>query len=107
MRLLDYLCHLRGTRNLWIALPGEVNRWWRERQNLRPVWNGRSWTVEGQGSARAVVAWARLVQDRIVYSFAEPSLGVPAFQPDEPRVRNRPDDGGLHGRRPAQVTHIH
>ena len=66
--LLTHLSRLRGELNLWCALPGEVDRWWRSRQAMRLVRAGESWRVIGPQSARARVAWASLNPDgRLVY----------------------------------------
>jgi hypothetical protein len=70
VELLTYLAGLRATRNLWIAPPAEVDRWWRNRQNMRLVPNGDSWQVEGPDSGRARVAYASLEDDRIVYTLS-------------------------------------
>jgi hypothetical protein len=66
--LLTYLSHLRGKLNLWCALPGDVDQWWRSRQGMKLVRAGESWRVVGPESARARVAWASLDADgRVVY----------------------------------------
>jgi hypothetical protein len=64
---LDLLAHLsrfRDERRLWVALPGEVDRWWRNRQQMKLVPDGESWRVEGPDSARARVAYAGLGNDQ-------------------------------------------
>jgi hypothetical protein len=78
--LLEYLGRLREERNLWIALPGEVDRWWRDRREMRLVADGDSWRIEGPGSGRARLAWARPDGDGVAYD-VEPS----------PAPRNRGD----------------
>ena len=49
------------------ALPGAVNRWWRERSRMKVAKRGNTWEVLGAGSERARVAFARLDAGRIVY----------------------------------------
>lgn len=66
--LLSYLSDLRKQQNLWVALPSEINTWWRSRQQMRLVPDGHKWRIEGPGSERARVAYATLDGDRIVYS---------------------------------------
>ena len=66
--LLAYLARLRDSRGVWTALPAEVNRWWRDRSRMRLVPAGRSWCVEGPGSERARIAYARLQGGRVSYS---------------------------------------
>jgi hypothetical protein len=64
--LLRLLAGLRDNRGVWIALPSEVDRWWRSRREMRLAPDGSSWRIEGEGSERARVAWARLRDGRLV-----------------------------------------
>ncbi|HTV00769.1 MAG TPA: hypothetical protein VMF13_09540 [Luteitalea sp.] len=66
-QLLDRLHALRATRGLWLAAPGEIDRWWRQRHEMTLVREGAGWRVKGPGSERARVAWARLDDSRVVY----------------------------------------
>lgn len=70
--LLDYLNQLRSHHAVWIALPGEVNRWWRDRQQMALVADGAGWHIEGPGSDRARLAYARIDRDRLVYDIEPP-----------------------------------
>jgi len=67
--LLTYLSSLRADSKLWIALPSEVDEWWRARSRMRLVFQDERWRVEGEDSQRARVAYATLVNNRITYSF--------------------------------------
>jgi hypothetical protein len=66
--LLHHLADLREREELWIALPGEINRWWRNRHDMRLVPSGDGWRIEGPDSHRARVAYATLKDDRLVYT---------------------------------------
>jgi hypothetical protein len=66
-KLLEHLCRIRDERRLWIALPGEVDAWWRNRQCLALVPDGDSWRIEGPGSERARLAYAVLDGDTVRY----------------------------------------
>jgi hypothetical protein len=66
-QLLRYLDKLRSEKNVWIATPGQVNTWWRTRSNLVLVPDGAGWRIEGAGSERARIAYARLEGDTIRY----------------------------------------
>jgi hypothetical protein len=66
--LLTHLQTLRAERNVWVALPGEVNDWWRSRNAMRLVPAGDSWRIQGEGSRRARLAWATLDDGRVVYT---------------------------------------
>ena len=65
--LLAYLSELGSKQETWMALPGEVAAWWRTRSELNLVNVGGSWHIEGKGSERAKIAYARLVDDKISY----------------------------------------
>ena len=65
--LLAHLARLRDEEGLWIALPGEVDQWWRDRSSMTMVPHGDSWKIQGPGSDRARLAYARLVGDHVVY----------------------------------------
>lgn len=68
--LLSHLQQIRTESNVWVALPAEINRWWRNRREMTLVQHGESWQVEGPGSERARIAYARLDGETVVYDFA-------------------------------------
>ena len=68
--LLDYLAQLRVGGTVWFALPGEVNRWWRQRSKMRLVSQGSGWTIQGGGSEHARVAFAYLRNGKLAYRLA-------------------------------------
>ena len=70
--LLCYLSDLRASGDTWIALPGEVAAWWRLRNELKLVNDGGTWHIEGEGSQRARIAYATIVDERIAYQFEQP-----------------------------------
>jgi hypothetical protein len=70
--LLAYLARLRSEQGFWIALPREVNRWWRQRSQMRLTRRGAQWEIEGDGKERACIAYASLEDDRIVYRLDGP-----------------------------------
>jgi hypothetical protein len=70
--LLAHLSQLRSGGEVWMPLPKEVDRWWRERSQMKIVGESGRWRIEGRGKERANLAYARLVGDRLSYSF-EPS----------------------------------
>jgi hypothetical protein len=65
--LLAYLARLRQDSNLWIALPREVNDWWRMRQQSTLVRRGDGWKIEGPAGKRARIAYASAEGDRVTY----------------------------------------
>jgi hypothetical protein len=65
--LLDQLARLREAGRCWLALPGDVERWWRARSRMRLVPDGDGWRVEGRGAERARVAYAEIDGDELVY----------------------------------------
>jgi hypothetical protein len=68
--LLDYLRQMVARERLWSTLPGEVDRWWRARNQMRLVRRGEEWEIVGQESERARLAYAVLDGDRISYELA-------------------------------------
>jgi len=69
--LLQFLTILRNERNVWIARPGEVNRWWRQRDQMSIGRDGDRWVIQGLGHERARLAFATLDGDRISYRLCE------------------------------------
>ena len=65
--LLCRLSELRERGETWIALPGEVAAWWRLRNELKLVNDGGSWHIEGEGRQRARIAYATIVDEKIMY----------------------------------------
>jgi hypothetical protein len=68
-RLLAHLAYLREKLFIWTALPGEINNWWRLRSALHLVPDGQRWRIEGQGSERARIAYAHVIDGHLKYSF--------------------------------------
>jgi hypothetical protein len=74
-RLLEYLVQLREERQVWIALPGEVDTWWRQRSCLRIEVNAGTWTITGEGHESARLAFACRAGDDVVFRLADVSSG--------------------------------
>jgi hypothetical protein len=66
--LLSKLTAVRAQHNLWAALPRDVNRWWRQRSNMRLLFEENTWRIVGDGSEQAVVAYAAVENGRLTYS---------------------------------------
>jgi len=64
--LLDHLASLRDDRRMWIALPREVDRWWRQRNEMTIVRDFSGWRIRGAGSERAQIAFATLNGNRLM-----------------------------------------
>jgi len=69
--LLEHLARVRDAGQTWIALPREVDRWWRERSRMSVVRDGSGWRIEGVGKERASLAFATLVDDTLAFTFEE------------------------------------
>jgi hypothetical protein len=65
--LLAHLSDLRANEKMWIALPREVDTWWRLRSQMRIVQEGTAWKITGPGSERARLVYASLSADNLVY----------------------------------------
>ena len=70
-QLMEDVCKLQSDDEVWLTLPGEVDRWWRQRCEMNLVQAGSGWVIEGPGSERARIAYARLDGDRLVYEIQE------------------------------------
>ena len=66
--LLSHLRDLRTEGRVWLTLPAEVDRWWRNRSLMTLVRAGDSWRIEGPDCHRARVAYASLEGDHVVYA---------------------------------------
>jgi hypothetical protein len=71
-QLLAHLRQICAERNVWIALPGEVNRWWRQRQEMRVVRDGNGFRIAGSHAARATLGFARSVNGSVCYETQRP-----------------------------------
>ena len=67
--LLAYLCELRAQGETWIALPNEVDAWWRLRNELKLVNEDGAWRIEGKGCKRARIAYATIADGTLKYEF--------------------------------------
>ena len=65
--LLDHLVTLRGEHGVWVALPREVDRWWRERSRMTLVCDGGEWRIEGVGAERARIAYASYTNGELTF----------------------------------------
>jgi len=68
-KLLEEIARLRSDDKVWVTLPNEVDRWWRQRSVMKLVPDGAGWKIEGAGCERARVAHAVLDGNRLVYEF--------------------------------------
>jgi len=66
--LLAHLARLRDEKQVWITTAGEVNRWWRQRMEMRIVEDGDSVSIEGEGKARARVAYASERDGKLIFT---------------------------------------
>ena len=73
--LLATLVELRAHKQLWFALPSEIAEWWRKRNRMTIVENNNSWRITGEGSDRARLAFARIVDGRLIYELARENEG--------------------------------
>ncbi len=71
--LLDYLRQMITRENIWAALPGDVDRWWRARSQMKIVSRDGGWEIEGPEKERARLAYAVLDGGRVKYELAEVS----------------------------------
>jgi len=66
-KLLDYIAKLQNEGQTWISLPNEINTWCRQRSRMRMVHTQAGWEIQGEGSERARVASAQLVDGELIF----------------------------------------
>src|ERR1700678_3096472 len=66
--LLGHLARTRAEKKIWMALPSEVNRWWRNRSQMKLIRAGAGWRIEGPDKERARIAYATRQGDSVVYT---------------------------------------
>jgi hypothetical protein len=71
--LLGYLRAHAEKNPIWFALPCEVDSWWRARSKMSVVNDGHSWHIEGDVTKRAVLAYAKVADGKLVYEFEHTS----------------------------------
>ena len=102
--LLAHLKTLEQCEGVWLALPGEVDRWWRQRSQMRLVKSDSGWEIEGEGRERARIAYATEQDGRLVFSFEEyPSReeALTVVQPEGTKVYSRAVPAARSGARPS------
>jgi hypothetical protein len=87
--LLAYLATLRTDGKIWMALPHEVNDWWRMRSRMKLKRQGNNWVIEGPGKHKARLAYAVLSGEQLSYEIvcsqqapqvlARSSTRIPSF----------------------------
>ncbi|MBZ5572755.1 MAG: hypothetical protein LAO09_12865 [Acidobacteriia bacterium] len=65
--LLGSLRALRENEQMWCPLPTDIDAWWRARSKMSVEKDGNSWCIVGEGAERAVLAYARNVNGKLVY----------------------------------------
>jgi hypothetical protein len=78
-QLLAHIAWLRDQKNVWVAAPGEIDQWWRQRSAMSLVQEGDGWRVVGQGSERARVAYASEKNGELVFTL-EPMAAASALR---------------------------
>jgi len=90
--LLGMLDELRKREALWFALPSEIDSWWRARNQMSIVKDAESWRIVGDGAERAVLAFAKVVDGKLVYELADT------------KQRELPEGNSLAGKIPSLLA---
>jgi hypothetical protein len=75
-QLLEHIANLGEKKNVWVAKPGEISSWWRQRNKLQLVSGTNGLRIEGEGSEHARVAFAH-IDDQGQLTYDVPSCGQP------------------------------
>jgi len=65
--LLAEISRLQTDENVWMALPMEVDTWWRQRSQMTLIPDGNTWKIKGTGAERARVGHVFLDGDSVHY----------------------------------------
>lgn len=79
----NLLCHvneIRAKEHVWFARPGEVNDWWRARNEMELVTGPNGWEIVGPSSERARLAYAVSEGDHLAYEIAGAACGSAAVR---------------------------
>jgi hypothetical protein len=76
--LLQHLVDLRERESVWVTTPSEVNRWWRQRAQMRLVSTPEGWVIENPGDGRARISYASLDGERLVYEMDKSASPKPS-----------------------------
>ena len=69
--LLRHLAEIRDADNMWTPVPREVAQWWEQRSHMQLVQRDGAWSIDGEGSERATIAYASRESDgSVVYRLA-------------------------------------
>jgi hypothetical protein len=74
--LLAYLAELRSDHGVWIALPKEVDSWWRARRQMRLIQQNGTWRISGPKAERARLAYASVKNGQLVYRIEQADIPV-------------------------------
>jgi len=66
--LLVHLREIVDRDSIWATVPGELDRWWRARNEMKLIQDGNDLRIVGDQSKRARVAYATLDAGRMVYT---------------------------------------
>jgi len=72
--LLAHMAQLRSEGKIWIALPRDVNQWWRARSQMSLTSRNGRWEIEGPGRELARIAYATLEKGRVVYTLEDSQM---------------------------------
>jgi hypothetical protein len=75
--LLEHVQETANKTPIWRALPTEVDQWWRARNTMCVVRDGAGWRIEGDVTGRAVLAYAKKFNGKLIYELPS-SDGRPA-----------------------------
>src|SRR5262249_17667902 len=108
----DLLVHLQGLRDrgeIWMTVPGEVDRWWRNRQQMTLVPHRRTWRIVGPDSHRARLAYASIDGNHAVSSLHTADLDDHDQSAAAGCSLRAAYSGGWgdHCRNPADIRRVH
>jgi len=78
--LLGFLASLKQEKCVWTTTPSEVNRWWRQRAEMKLVETDGVWQIEGPGKERARIAYASEENGQLLFRVQTSRTGLPTHK---------------------------
>ena len=88
--LLGYLAELSEANGIWSTIPGEIDRWWRQRNAMTLDMHDGIPKIKGVGADRARIAYAHLVEGQLAYTFDPARANHRGSERDQMRITSKP-----------------
>lgn len=92
-KLLSHIRDLGRRGKTWMALPRELDTWWRQRREMRIVQKDGKLQIDGVGAERARLAYVKVIDDAVRYEVSArcgaPGSGSQPFSPGPSKFQRK------------------